>query len=207
MVLIRLPLTGLLTALLIAVVATAVSAQSPVNRDLRRPPQPLGPSSGPRPLLYGFAIDCTRCRLGPGDVDPAPVWHYSELPRIAAVKPGGSAAAAGVLAGDTVVLVDGLSILSSEGARRFSSARPGDRVRLTLHRAGSPVDALVTLRRPGDVSPLAAPSAQSPRYSGEVGGAAVDVWSSVPVTASVDSTGALVIRTGSSTIRVAPTRP
>jgi hypothetical protein len=115
---------------------------------------------------------------------------------------------AGILEGDTIVAVDGLSILSPEGSRRFSRARPGDRVRLTLHRAGKPFDADLLLGRPPEVPPPV-PSAtkQPPRYSGEVGGASVDVWSEAPVGVTVDSTGALVIQTGTSTIRVAPATP
>lgn len=189
--------------------ASAVRAQPRAPRDRELPRPPHGPSAGPRPLLFGFAVDCTRCRLGPGDIDPAPVWHYAEWPRIAAVKPGGSAAVAGVQEGDTIVLVDGLSILSPDGARRFSAVRPGDRVHLTLHRGGRPVDAFITLRRPAEVAlpSTARATAEVPRYSGELNGAAVDVWSGAPVTVTVDSTGALVIQTGSSTIRVAPAMP
>jgi membrane-associated protease RseP (regulator of RpoE activity) len=168
-------------------------------------PPPPRPSSGPRALLWGFAVDCRRCSLAPGNDDPAPVWHYSEPPRVAAVRRNGAADLAGVQEGDTILAIDGLSILSADGARRFSRVRPGDRVRLTLHRDGRPFDATLQLGRPPEVPPpVPASTKQPPRYSGEVGGAAVDVWSASPVAVSVDSTGALVIQTGTSTIRVAP---
>jgi hypothetical protein len=81
-------------------------------------------------------------------------------------------------------------------------------VRLTLHRAGKPFDADLLLGRPPEVPPpVPAATKQAPRYSGEVGGAAVDVWSESPIDATVDSTGALVIQTGRSTIRVTPAAP
>jgi membrane-associated protease RseP (regulator of RpoE activity) len=199
----RAPVT--LLALAFAV-ATNASAQEP---------RPRGPSAGPRPLLFGFALDCTRCTMTPGVGNPAPVWHYTELPRVAAVRPGGAAATAGVQEGDTIVLVDSLSILSPEGARRFSAARPGGRMRLTLRRAGRTVNVQLALGRlPDPPPPLPTPTPQQRRYSGDLGDAAVDVWSDVPVTVTVDSLGALVIQTGGSTVRIArkappgsPTRP
>ncbi|HUQ80560.1 MAG TPA: PDZ domain-containing protein, partial [Gemmatimonadaceae bacterium] len=86
--------------------------------------------------------------MTPGTDSPAPVWHYAELPRVAAVRPGGAAATAGVQEGDTIVLVDSLSILSPEGARRFSAARPGGHIRLTLRRAGRIVNVELALGQP-----------------------------------------------------------
>ena len=197
-----------LTAVLLGGSATKAESQVPPSAPRGAYPPPPRPSSGPRSLLWGFAVDCRRCSLGPSDDDPAPVWHYSEPPRVAVVRRLGPASAAGILEGDTIVAVDGLSILSPDGARRFSRARPGDRVRLTLHRAGKPVDANLLLGRPPEVPPpVPAAAKQPPRYSGDVGGASVDVWSERPVGVTVDSTGALVIQTGTSTIRVAPATP
>ena len=183
----------------------ALLAQPSAPRGVRPPRPVLGPSSGPRPLLFGFAIDCTRCRLGPRDDDPMPVWQYAEAPRVAAVRPGGAAALGGVAAGDTIVAVEGMSILSTGGARRFSSVRAGDRVRLTLRRDGRELDATVVLPRAGEAPPVGRTAASRPRrYAGEVAGASVEVWSASPVSVVVDSTGALVIQTGTSTVRVAP---
>ncbi|HUQ81806.1 MAG TPA: hypothetical protein VM076_11730, partial [Gemmatimonadaceae bacterium] len=103
-----------------------------------------------------------------------------------------------------IVLVDSLSILSPEGARRFSAARPGGHIRLTLRRAGRIVNVELALGQPPDPPPpVPTATPQKRRYSGDVGDAAVDVWSDVPVTVTVDSLGALVIQTGGSTVRVA----
>jgi hypothetical protein len=199
---------ALVLAVFLATVAFNADAQVPPPSPRGEYPPPPRPSSGPRPLLWGLAIDCRRCRLAPGDNDPAPVWHYAEPPRVAVVRRLGPASEAGILEGDTIVAVDGHSILSPEGSRRFSRARPGQRVRLTLHRAGKPFDADLVLGRPPEVPPpVPAAAKQPPRYSGEVGGSSVDVWSVAPVDVVVDSTGALVIQTGTSTIRVAPATP
>ena len=191
----------LAVALAVAGVPRAV-AQVPRDTGIR-PSPPSVP--GPRPLLYGFALDCTRCGMRPGVRDPRPVWYYAERPRVAAVRRGGAAADAGVQEGDTIALVDGLSIMSNDGARRFSSVRPGDRVRLTLHRAGKPVEAHLSLGRLADSPPpLPSGHAQPRRYSGEVAGTTVDVWSETAITVTVDSTGAIVVQAGTSTVRVAP---
>ena len=171
-----------------------------------QPPAPLGPSSGPKPLLFGFALDCTRCRLTPGDGDPMPVWRYVDLPRVAAVRPGSAAAVSGIMVGDTIVAVDGMSILSANGARRFSTVRAGERVRFTLKRGGEERDVTVALRRAGEPPSPRVASAGQPAYSGQVAGASVDVWGLAPAAVTVDSTGAIVMQIGPSTVRVSPTR-
>ena len=193
----------LLVALTMGVAAPAFAQRQHASVPL--PPPPRGPSSGPKALLWGFAVDCTRCSFNPVERDPRPIWRYAEPPRIAAVTRGGAAAVAGVQEGDTILLVDSLSILSHDGARRFSSVRPGDRVRLTLRRGGRTVDAILQLgRSPGPPPPLPSRTPQSRRYTGEVGGAAVEVWSATAIAVEVDSTGALVIQAGASTVRVTP---
>ena len=192
---------------LIVLLALAVS-QPPAGfaQSRPQPPAPLGPSSGPKPLLFGFALDCTRCRLAPGDDDPMPVWRYVDLPRVAAVRPGSAAADGGVASGDTIVAVDGMSILSANGARRFSTVRAGDRVRLTLRRDGQERDVTVALRRAGDRPSARVAAAEQPTYSGQVAGASVAVWGPAPAAVTVDSTGALVMQIGASRVRITPTR-
>src|SRR5579885_1314429 len=102
-------------------------------------------SDGPRPLLFGFAVECSRCtsvgRRGQGGGrGPAAVWQYEENPRIAVVVTGSAAERAGIRVGDHLVAVDGKSITTDEGSRRFSELRAGDSTRLTLERAGKTLD-------------------------------------------------------------------
>jgi hypothetical protein len=175
------------------------------------------------------------------------VWHYSEYPRVVAVAEGGSADRAGIQKNDLVLSVDGFSLLSDEGTRRFAAVKLGDEVRLTIERDAQPHEVTLTigpsgrfgggglrgglgsggralgdfgLRRggggfagggrvgrgfsdPASIDVLA--------YTGRSGNTRVDVWGDTPVTASKDSTGALVLRIGGSTIRLrsepAPKKP
>src|SRR5262249_42286215 len=102
-------------------------------------------SDGPRPLLFGFALECVNCRVtgrgGRGGEEVGGrgalgVWHYTDYPRIAAVMDGSAAQVAGVRAGDVLHSVDGLSLLTDEGVQHFRELRPGDAVHLTLDRSG-----------------------------------------------------------------------
>src|SRR5262245_8912048 len=123
-----------LTILLMSVAPMRAAAQIRGNG-----PQ-LGESSGPRPLLFGFALECVRCestspRGFPGrGRGPLATWHYNEYPHIADVAPGGPADRAGIRRGDVLMDVDGISLLTDEGAQRFSALRAGDTVRLTIAR-------------------------------------------------------------------------
>jgi hypothetical protein len=113
--------------------------------------------------------------------------------------------------------VDGASITTAEGWRRFGEAQPGQTVRLTYTRDGRartvPVQAV---RRPD--APPAAPRASAPpaasavearrlRYAGVVNGSRVEVRGS-PVTVSTDeATGETIIRSHDLVVRIRPERP
>jgi hypothetical protein len=134
---------------------------------------------------------------------PFAVWHYSEFPRVAAIAAGGAAEHAGIREGDILMAADGFSLLTDEGARHFAEARLGDEVRLTLGRGNKTIDALLTLGRALDSPVSRIPDGSRPRsYSGFSGNAAIDVWSADPVIESTDSTGALLLRIGNTTIRI-----
>ena len=92
-------------------------------------------------MLFGFALECSGCtRDRPEGESMFPVWHYMDYPRVVAVSPGGLAERVGIREGDVLKSVDGMSILSSDGARRFSSARVAEPIRLTLDRSGKAFD-------------------------------------------------------------------
>lgn len=172
-----------------------------------------GQAGGPRPLLFGFALECTRCqptnqrgRFGPS---PNAVWHYQEFPRIAVVVEGSPAARAGIREGDMLVDIGGASLITDLGAERFSALRAGDTASLTLERSGKPYNATLVLGRGGGRGPGgplrfgAAPSL----FSTRVGTTAVDVVSDLPVISTTDSSGTTTLRVGSTTIRLRPTPP
>ena len=168
-----------------------------------------GQSVGPRPMLFGFALECSGCtRERPEGESMLPVWHYTNYPRVVAVAPGGAAERAGIREGDLVMSVDGMSILSSEGARRFSAARIADNVRLTIDRGGKSVDVELQPRMAragfalrGD-RPFEEPVPRE--YSGRVGDVTIDATSNEPVVATTDSLGVLTLRIGGTVVRIRP---
>jgi membrane-associated protease RseP (regulator of RpoE activity) len=224
-------------ALLLAVTANGVNAQ--VGRGVRGRPQTAadtaarlgrgivafrgfnGQAGGPRPLLFGFALECTKCQstnrrggLGGG---PMAVWHYDEFPRIVAVADDSPAARAGIREGDLLLGVDGASLITDAGARLFSALRAGDTASLTLERNGKSYSTMLVLDRPpgfggaggfdGGLARGMNARRGSLHFSTRVGTTAVDVESEVPVVSSTDSSGATVLHVGSTTIRLrAPTK-
>jgi C-terminal processing protease CtpA/Prc len=83
-------------------------------------------------LALGCTPSCTRTRAPDGAI----YWRYDEYPPIVALRTNGAASAAGLRVGDVVTRVDGISILSAEGAQRFFRASAGNRLTLTVRRAG-----------------------------------------------------------------------
>jgi len=84
----------------------------------------------------GVAIECSECgavSVGRGDYR----WGFREEPRITSVVPGGPAARAGLHSGDVVVEIDGRSITSPEGGRRWGSIHPGDEIELQVRRGNA----------------------------------------------------------------------
>ena len=178
----------------------------------------LAESSGPRALLFGFALECVRCestspRGFPGR-GPLATWHYNEYPRIAGIAPGGPADRAGIRRDDVLMDVDGMSLLTDEGAQRFSALRAGDTVRLRLSRATKTFDVTLPLFRgrggmaggvfPRNFVPPAAPFERRPDYTGFAGKTEIEVWSASPVVVSTDSSGATILRIGETTVRLRP---
>jgi hypothetical protein len=205
-------------AALVLVVLLTTVAPIRAAAQIRGNGPPLGESSGPRPLLFGFALECVRCesrspRGFPGR-GPAATWHYNEYPRIVDVAPGGPADRVGIRRGDVLMDVDGISLLTDEGAQRFSALRAGDTVRLKLSRAAKTLDVTLPLVRGrggmagkvfsrGLVVP-SAPLEKRPDYTGLAGKTEIEVWSASPIVVSTDSSGATILRIGETTVRLRP---
>ena len=191
---------------LVAVIALAAALPCDAQRGFG---PGRGQSAGPRPMLFGFALECSGCtRDRPEGESMLPVWHYTDYPRVVAVTPGGAAERVGIREGDVLMSVDGMSILSSDGARRFSSARVADNIRLTLDRGGKSFDAELTPRLGRGGFGLRGdrpPREPVPReYSGRVGDVTVDATSNEPVLATTDSLGVLTLRIGDTLVRLRP---
>ena len=104
------------------------------------------------------------------------------------ISTDGPANRAGLRTGDRIIAIDGYSILSRQGARRFGSVRPGKPIRLTIRRGSETMVKTLTLtRRPEEVAAIAArsPRAATPppsmrrelRYNGKMDNVTVQVWS------------------------------
>ncbi|MBK5097555.1 MAG: PDZ domain-containing protein, partial [Gemmatimonadetes bacterium] len=85
----------------------------------------------PRPTLallpsgwFGFGIQCTECRWSVDDEDGTSEWEFSTPPEISSIQAGSPAAAAGLQRGDVLLEIDGESLVTEEGGRRFGSVKP-----------------------------------------------------------------------------------
>lgn len=180
-------------------------------------PAPPAPPAVPRPPegWFGFGISCRDC--GIHEADGRATFRFSAPPSLMSVEPGTPAARAGLRRGDLLTHVDGASITTPEGWRRFGEARPGQTVRLTYTRDGRartvPVQAV---RRP-DAPPAAprapgapaasAAEAQRLRYAGMVNGSRVEVRGSPVTVTTDDTTGETIIRSHDLVVRIRPERP
>jgi hypothetical protein len=81
---------------------------------------------------------------------------FGAFPEIAAIAPGSPAELAGVALGDTLIAVNGVSVLTPVGASGFLNAPPGVALRLTLRRNGQTRDVNVVPRDPPSSPPPAA---------------------------------------------------
>lgn len=163
---------------------------------------------------YGFSVRCNGCGWSSERSDDRPTWESADIPEVAMVDPQSPAARAGIRTGDRITHIDGVSITSSEGARRFGSPDPGQKVRLTIRRGKSTlhrdlvvgtrpeVRAAIAAGRPATPSTPAPPSMRRQlRYSGKLDNVSVEVWSAGGPT--VDKFGdTMVITVGASVVRI-----
>jgi TonB-dependent SusC/RagA subfamily outer membrane receptor len=105
---------------------------------------PAGPPSAAEPTgRFGLAVSCapscTRARARDG----TDYWKFDGYPPIAALRPGGPAEKVGLKVGDRVTDIDGLSILTEEGALRFLRNESKRTMQVTVLRSGERIAFLV----------------------------------------------------------------
>ena len=99
---------------------------------------------------FGFGFQCNECTANRSSDDSAAVWRFGNWPKVYSVDLGSPAARAGIRRGDVITAIDGVSLLSSDGGRRFGAIQPGQSVRWTLVRDGAPqVVVAQAIERPG----------------------------------------------------------
>jgi regulator of sigma E protease len=82
---------------------------------------------------FGFGLACANCVID----SRAPVWIVFHLPPgLHDIRAGGPASAK-IAQDDTLLAIDGMDITSRNGSERFSMARPGDSLQLTVRRKGA----------------------------------------------------------------------
>ena len=176
------------------------------------PAMPVVPSM-PRGW-FGFSIKCNGCGWSATSPSADPVWESDEVPQIARIESGSPADRAGFRNGDRITHIDGHSILSREGARRFGRVRPGETVKLRVMRGSKTIERSLTVgtrpevraaqaaRSTGVIARTVAPGARRPlRYSGKMDNVTVEVWS--PGGPTVDKVGdTMVITVGTSVVRI-----
>ena len=82
----------------------------------------------------GIALACTRCSWMTSGAKE--VWQFSQSPVIEGVDSTGPAARAGMRPGDIVLMIDGLALTSTAGARRLADAEPDQKLLVTYDRDG-----------------------------------------------------------------------
>jgi hypothetical protein len=143
------------------------------------------PTLEPRVTL-GFSFECGPCGYRSAGVGGG-TWYFDEPPVVYGVDQAGPAWRGGLRQGDLLVGVDGLSLVTEEGARRFSRLEPGEDVVWTVRRDGQ-IREVTTM--PGPPADASTPSAlgsvpEQLRFSGQIGEADVEVRGA-PVTVTVD---------------------
>ena len=163
---------------------------------------------------FGFSIRCNGCGWSTSSSDASPVWEAEEVPVLSRVDAESPAGRAGLRAGDRITHIDGLSLMSREGGRRFGRVRPGQRVRLTVKRGNTTLHpVLVVGTRPEMRAAIASVAPRTPRtpptpstrrqlrYTGQLDNVSVEVWSAGGPT--VDKIGdTMVITVGTSVVRI-----
>lgn len=170
-------------------------------------------TSRPRPLLFGFALECTDCEPGQGmrgrvggggRSGSATAQATKTYPHVVAVFPGSPAERAGIRPGDELHAIDGLSLLSPQGAERLARAAAGEQVQLGFERNAHPVSFSLLL---GAWSPAA--SGREERVTGGYmaingtlhGDIRMDFWTDQPIYTFPDSTaGTVTFQIGTGTI-------
>lgn len=82
----------------------------------------------------GMGLECEQCSVA--DFGLRRSWRFRAPPAVTAIDVDGPAHRAGLRRGDTLLAIDGNDITTAQGGRAFAEIEPGQRVTLTVRRAG-----------------------------------------------------------------------
>jgi hypothetical protein len=168
-------------------------------------------SGAPRPRLFGFALECIDCgegargRVGgPGRSGSTTAQANKTYPHVIAVAPGSAAERGGVRPGDELRSIDGLSLLTAQGADRLARAVAGEQVELGFERNAKPVVLSLRLGAPS-VPAAGGPNESMSGYmtiNGQLhGDIHIEFWSDEQIHMTPDSaSGTVIFQIGSGTI-------
>lgn len=190
----------------------APARPAPVPRADAPPPRlpaPPAPRPGPSMSALGFSIRCSDCSIQRAADADRWVWSFSASPVVESVEPNTPAHEAGLRAGDVLTKLDGQSLVTAEGGRRFGAVEAGDRITLTYQRGSSEGTASLVARETMDWQVEVVPAPTAPvlpaepdvqRFSGSLGDAVIQVTGGrVTVTRTDDE---IVIRSSDITVRI-----
>ncbi|MFI5311334.1 MAG: PDZ domain-containing protein, partial [Gemmatimonadales bacterium] len=124
------------------------------------------------PAWMGFGIRCgNECEMV-GRAGGRSTWTFRAAPVVVEVSKGGPAEMAGLRVGDTLIALDGISLVTESGGNRLGRIEAGERVRVGYRRGYAGEANLVAARQPaGDPGEEAGLLG----FSGSVAGADVEV--------------------------------
>jgi len=193
----------------IALVGLIVFANAEVAAAQRGLPPNAPRSNDVRPMLFGFALGCLNCQPGErprGRGGAPPVVSYRSFPQVLSVAPGSAAEQAGIKEGDILQSIDGISVLTDEGATRLARATEGDQVRLVFERNSKPIEIPLVLganvgRKLGGPRHINLGYMSMQTATGDM---KLEIWSDDPVVSGeptfTDGWGEMVLRIGDKTM-------
>lgn len=183
-----------------------VTEPRPVREPVPPPPPPAPEQMEPRASL-GFGFQCGPCRYGWDGARERGQWSFSEPPEVVGIDPEPAGRAAALKAGDHLLALDGVSLTTDEGGRRFSDIRPGDTLRWTVERDGREIAVTTHAAERAPAARVARTIVEDPstaplRFSGMVGDAAVEVRGGRVNVIEAEDGRMVIIRTGDAEIRI-----
>ncbi|MFI5244873.1 MAG: PDZ domain-containing protein [Gemmatimonadales bacterium] len=126
-------------------------------------------------------------------------WSFRKPPVVAEVTPGSPAARAGLREGDTLIALDGVSLVAEAGGVRLSQLEPGQKLTLAYRRGYAGSVTLVSAKQPESDPP---DEAGPLTFSGTVGGTEIEVRGGKTHVTLDKEAGTVEIRGRDITVRV-----